>query len=98
KLVDSAAFVFAPAEDRFNVHGQTTVVWQSYPRMRSPYEGSNSLPGSGQGRETVDVTLYAGLRLWQGAELWINPEVDQGHGLADTHGAAAYLSLASYNL
>jgi high affinity Mn2+ porin len=98
KPVNSSAFVFAPAEDRFNVHGQTTFVWQSYPRMRSPYEGSNSLPGSGQGRETVDVTLYAGLRLWQGAELWINPEVDQGHGLADTHGAAGYLSGESYKL
>jgi high affinity Mn2+ porin len=98
KPVNSAAFVFAPAEDRFNVHGQTTFVWQSYPRMRSPYEGSNSLPGSGQGRETVDVTLYAGLRLWQGAELWISPEVDQGHGIGGTHGAAGYLSGEAYKL
>ena len=50
-----------------------------YPTFRSPYVGPNSLPGLGQARETVDATLYAGIRLWQGAEVWLNPEVDQGH-------------------
>jgi hypothetical protein len=40
--------------------------------------------------ETFDTTLYAGLRLWQGAELWITPEIDQGFGFADTHGAAGF--------
>jgi high affinity Mn2+ porin len=93
-----AASWFAPSEDRFNVHGQTTFVWQSYPAIRSPYQGTNSLPASGQGRETVDATLYAGVRLWQGAELWFNPEVDQGHGLAETHGVAGFLSGESYKL
>jgi len=93
-----AASLFAPSEDRFNVHGQTTFVWQAYPAMRSPFEGPNSLPGRGQGRETVDATLYVGLRLWEGAEMWINPEIDQGHGLADTHGVAGYLSGESYKL
>ena len=81
-----------------NVHGQTTFVWQSYPAIRSPYEGPNSLRARGQGRETVDATLYAGIRLWQGAEVWLNPEVDQGHGLAETHGVAGYLSGESYKL
>jgi high affinity Mn2+ porin len=93
-----AASWFAPSEDRFNVHGQTTFVWQSYPAMRSPYVGPNNLPGTGQGRETVDATLYAGIRLWQGAEVWLNPEVDQGHGIADTHGVAGYTSGEAYKL
>ena len=44
----------------------------------------------GEGRETWDVTLYAGVRLWQGAELWIDPEIDQGFGLAGTHGVAGF--------
>ncbi len=95
---NAAASWFTPSEDRFNVHGQSTFVWQSYPAIRSPYEGPNSLPARGQGRETVDATLYAGLRLWQGAEVWLNPEVDQGHGLADTHGVAGYTSGESYKL
>ena len=39
---------------------------------------------------TFDTTLYAGIRLWQGAELWITPEIDQGFGFADTHGVAGF--------
>jgi high affinity Mn2+ porin len=93
-----AASWFAPSQDRINVHGQTTFVWQSYPTFRSPYVGPNSLPGTGQARETVDATLFAGIRLWQGAEVWLNPEVDQGHGLADTHGVAGFTSGEAYKL
>ncbi len=87
-----------PATDLVNFHGQTTVVWQGYPAIRSPYAGTNSLPGSGLGRETFDATLYAGIRLWQGAELWISPEIDQGFGLANTHGVAGFPSGESYKL
>jgi high affinity Mn2+ porin len=88
----------APDVDRINFHGQSTFVWQRYPAIRSPYSGTNSLPGSGEGRETWDTTLYAGVRLWQGAELWINPEIDQGFGFANTHGAAGFPSGESYKL
>ncbi len=86
------------ASDNVSLHGQATEVWQGYPGFRSPYEGANSLPGGGQGRQTTDVTLYAGMRLWTGAELWINPEIDQGFGLADTHGVAGFPSGESYKL
>src|SRR6266516_1437788 len=87
-----------PAMDLVNFHGQTTFVWQGYPAIRSPYAGPFSLPGSGLGRETFDATLYAGIRLWQGAELWISPEIDQGFGFADTHGVAGFPSGESYKL
>ena len=53
---------------------------------------------SANARETFDLTLFAGLRLWQGAEFWFNPEIDQGHGLADTHGVAGFPSGESYKL
>ena len=88
----------APAADRVNFHGQTTFVWQAYPAIRSPYAGPRSLIGSGEGRETFDATLFAGIRLWQGAEVWVNPELDQGFGFADTHGAAGFFSGESYKL
>jgi len=84
--------------DRFDFHGQTTFVWAAYPPIRSPYQGPNSLPGGGEGRETFDFTLFAGVRLWKGAEFWINPEIDQGFGFADTHGAAGFPSAESYKL
>ena len=86
----------APETDRVNFHGQTTFVEQAYPAFRSPYAGANSLPGGGQGRETWDATLYAGVRLWRGAELWVNPELDQGFGLAETHGVAGFPSAEAY--
>ena len=87
-----------PAMDLVNFHGQSTFVWQGYPAIRSPYTGPFSLPGSGLGRETFDTTLFAGIRLWQGAELWISPEIDQGFGFADTHGAAGFPSGEFYKL
>ena len=95
-LAAIAAVPATPETDRVNFHGQTTFVWQGYPAIRSPFTGPNSLPGSGQGRETFDATLYAGVRLWQGAEAWIDPEIDQGHGLADTHGVAGFPSAEAY--
>jgi hypothetical protein len=36
--------------------------------------------------------------LWKGAELWIDPEIDQGFGLADTHGVAGFPSSESFKL
>jgi high affinity Mn2+ porin len=86
------------SEDQLNFHAQTTFLWQGYPAFRSPYQGTNSLPGGGQGRETSDATLYAGLRLWQGAEVWVDPEIDQGFGLADTLGVAGFPSGEAYKV
>ena len=84
--------------DYVNFHGQATFVQQAYPAFRSPYEGTNSLPGGGQGRETSDATLYAGVRLWKGAELWINAEIDQGFGIGDAHGVAGFTSGEAYKV
>jgi high affinity Mn2+ porin len=88
----------APDPDVINFHGQATLTWQGYPAFRSPYEGASSLPGDGMGRETFDATLFVGMRLWQGAEFWADPEIDQGHGLADTRGVAGFTSGESYKL
>jgi high affinity Mn2+ porin len=87
-----------PDADRINFHSQTTFTMQGYPAIRSPYQGANSLNGSGDFRETWDATLFAGVRLWQGAEVWVNPEIDQGFGLGNTHGTAGFPSGESYKL
>ena len=84
--------------DLLNFHAQSTFVEQAYPAFRAPYDGPQSLPSAGIGRETVDAILFVGVRLWQGAELWVDPEVDQGHGLAETHGVAGFPSGESYKL
>jgi high affinity Mn2+ porin len=88
----------APLADIVSFHGQATFTYQGYPSFRSPYAGPNSLSSIGQSRETSDITLFAGVKLWQGAEFWANPEIDQGFGLSDTHGTAGFLSGESYKL
>ena len=86
--VDGRTALAEPAN--WNVHGQTTVIMQGYPRMRSPYEGTNSLPGGGQGRQTWTVDAFLGWRLWQGGEFYFNPELAQGFGLNSTLGLAGF--------
>ncbi len=89
---------FVPTADVFAVHGQATYVQQSYPAFRSPYEGTNSLAGGAQSKQTFDVTLSTGIKLWQGAEFWANPEIDQGFGFDNTHGAAGFPSAEAYKI
>ena len=86
------------APQAWAVHGQSTLVWQLQPEFHSPYQGPQSLPSPANGRETFDATIYAGFRPWQGAEIWINPEIDQGFGLGNTFGVAAYVSGEAYKL
>lgn len=80
------------------VHGQLTNVTQRHNRFRSPYAGTNSLDSLGRTEETTDATLYAGLRVWTGAELWLNAEVDQGFGLNNTVGVAGFPSGEAYKV
>ncbi|HXQ46994.1 MAG TPA: carbohydrate porin, partial [Caulobacteraceae bacterium] len=81
-----------PAKDQgFAVHAQTTLIAQGAPAFRSPYRGQNSLPPS-VGRETFDITFYFGLRLWRGAEIWVDPELNQGFSIGDTEGVAGFVN------
>ena len=87
-LVPSAAFA-ADAED-WAIHGQATGIEQYHPAFRSLYRGTNSLDPGSRGNETVNLTAYAGARLWDGGEAWADLEMDQGFGLSNTLGVAAF--------
>jgi high affinity Mn2+ porin len=71
---------------------------QYHPAFAAAYSGTNSLDPKNEARETFDATLYAGWRPWNGGEIWINPEIDQGFGLSDTFGVAGYTSGEAYKL
>jgi high affinity Mn2+ porin len=86
-----------PEFDNFAVHGQTTYLSQYVFPFRNPYSGQNSLAPN-QGRETWDATAFVGMRLWQGAELWVNTEIDQGFGLSSTLGVAGFPSGEAYKV
>jgi len=76
--------------DGWSIHGETTFLPQAYPSFRSPYQGPNSLPGRGQGRETWTATAFVGRRLWEGGEFYFNPELAQGSGLGGTMGLGGF--------
>ncbi|MGC1303656.1 MAG: carbohydrate porin [Caulobacteraceae bacterium] len=82
----------------FAVHGQATFTDQYHPGFTSPYAGGNSLNPGQRSAETADVTLYAGVRPWRGAEFWVEPEIDQGFGLSNTLGVDAFTSGEAYKV
>ena len=92
--LDGAAAAPAP----YALHAQATVVVQGHDAFRSPYRGPQSLDPAARGDETADLTLYAGVRPWAGAELWIDPEIDQGFGLSGTLGVVGFPSGEAYKV
>ncbi len=96
---ETTVFAAEPAVPReaFGVHGQFTYVEQEVSGFNAPYAGANSLTPH-QAKETTDLTLYLGAALWSGAQLWVNPEIDQGFGLNNTLGAAGFPSGEAYKV
>ena len=81
-----------PESDRWEIHGQTTYLGQGYPAFRAPYTGTNSLTPARQAQATWSNSLYLNARLWEGGEVYYNPELLQGFGLSDTVGIAGFTS------
>lgn len=92
------AFADEAQPEDYSIHGQVTTVDQFHPSFASPYRGPNSLDPGNRGDETVDLTLFLGVRLWDGGELYANPEIDQGFGLSDTLGVAGFPSGEAYKV
>lgn len=90
---------FTPAKpgEAWAFHGQFTYLEQEVSGFTAPYAAANSLTPR-QAKETTDLTLYLGARLWSGSELWINPEFDQGFGLSNTLGVAGFPSGEAYKV
>jgi high affinity Mn2+ porin len=77
-------------EEQAGIHGQFTNIWQWHPAFHSPYSGPQSLNSGSRGDETVSLSLFFGWRPWQGAELYVTPELFQGFGLSNTNGIADF--------
>ena len=103
-MLNAHAFEVSPVsaetgtEDNWSIHGQLTFVEQWHPSFNAPYTGANSLSPKSNSGETFDATLFLGRKLWNGAELYINPEIDQGFGLSDTLGLAGFSSGEAYKV
>jgi high affinity Mn2+ porin len=79
-----------PESNRWEIHGQTTYLPQGYPGFRAAYSGPNSLTPAPQTQATWSSSLFLNVRLWEGGEVYYNPELLQGFGLNDTVGVAGF--------
>jgi high affinity Mn2+ porin len=86
------------APETWSLHAQATFTEQYHPAFTSPYRGTNSLDPGSLGKETFDFTFFGGVRLWDGGEAYINPEIDQGFGLSNTLGVAGFPSGEAYKV
>lgn len=77
-------------QQTWNWHMQNTDIVQSAPAFSAKYSGTNSLNPTGNTKETVSLDLYAGLRLWSGAEAHVDGLMWQGFGLSNTHGVESF--------
>jgi high affinity Mn2+ porin len=66
----------------WEIHGQTTYIQQGYPAFRSPYLGENSFTPWSQTRATWASGVFLNVRLWDGGELYYNPELAAGVWIA----------------
>ncbi len=66
------------AFEDINAHFQSTYIWQHQPGFNAPYSGTFSLSSVPGNTYTFSLTGAFGKRLWEGAELYFDPEVVQG--------------------
>ena len=82
----------------FNLHFQATVVSQAHPGFSASYTGKNSMQPDAESATSIVTDLFAGLRLWKGAEIYFQPELTGGFGLSTTTGVAAFPSGEVYRV
>jgi high affinity Mn2+ porin len=75
---------------QWEIHGQSTAILQGYPRFRSPYAGQNSFTPWPQAKSTFTASAFLGVKVWDGGEVYYNPELLQGYGLNSTVGAGGF--------
>jgi high affinity Mn2+ porin len=78
--------------ERWALHIQATDILQYYPSFHSAFQGPNSFKPQATWGNTVDATLYAGVKPWAGGEVWGNLEMYQGYAPNNTLGAAGYVN------
>lgn len=74
----------------WSVSTQSTYVDQFHYSFPSAYEGPNSFRSESDEEHTFSLSMFLGRRLWEGSELFYDPEFFQGHGLSSTVGIAGF--------
>jgi high affinity Mn2+ porin len=74
----------------WSFHYQFTGIAQYHGSFHADYSGQNSLSSEPESPFSVTSTLYLGVRLWEGGELYVNPEMSGGSGFSLTRGVAGF--------
>ena len=77
-----------PPSQNWNLHFQNTDIVEGDLPFSAKYSGPFSLNKNGETRETVSVDVTFGLRLWTGAEFYVDGLAWQGFGLSNARGLA----------
>ena len=93
--VEKPAMGQAPS---WNWHVQNTDIVQGHPGFFSKYSGPNSLKDGSELKETVSLDLFAGARLWRGAEAHVDGLVWQGFGISKTLGVDGFPNGEAFRL
>lgn len=93
----------SPAESRaqdprWSLHVQNTDILQGDPPFPARYSGPNSLNNHGEVEHTISVDVMAGLRLWTGADAYVDGLLWQGFGLSQTLGVDAFPNGEAFRL
>jgi high affinity Mn2+ porin len=74
--------------DRFQYtfHGQATTTTQYHGDFPSPYQGPNSFTADHEVETSYTGTLFTGIAVIPGSEIYFNPEVSAGTGLSSVVG------------
>ena len=85
-----ATAAFAQASEAWSLHGQITYVGQRKPAFDADYSGPHSLEVQAEHSYSLTTTLFAGARLWQGAEGYANIEGVQGVPFSNMSGLGGF--------
>lgn len=89
-LVISTTALAETTQEDWGAKFQSTYVWQKNEAFHSPYSSVNSLSSDAHKSYSFTATAAIGVRLWQGSELYLNPEVSQGVAFSNLTGLAGF--------
>ena len=76
--------------ETWNMHFQSTYINETKPSFNANYSGQNSLSPNYEHSWTFSNTLYLGAKVWDGGEIYLNPEAFSGQSLSDLHGLGGF--------
>lgn len=97
-IVSYAQQIDTLKNERFSVHGQTTIITQYKPSFSAKYSGDNSLISKKENERSLTATLFLGARLWNGASVFMSPEIAGGSGLSTSLGVGASTNGEAYRV